>query len=94
VLEVTRFDGERLFPEGAATALAAVASPATRATAVAVNDHLIAAADNHPREDAPLDFSTEYAEAQRLVTLRVQGSVLAAGYLLFLFYLQMTQSRR
>jgi hypothetical protein len=53
VLEVTRFDGERLFPEGAATALAAVASPATRARAVAVNDHLIAAADNHPREVPP-----------------------------------------
>jgi hypothetical protein len=61
--------------------------------AATVSNHLLNAARNKPEESGTLDLRTEHDEERRHLTVRLTGSSFATSYLLFLVYLQMTQSR-
>ena len=61
--------------------------------AVAIGDHLLNAAKNHPPGDSPLDIRTEHDERERRLRVRLNGSLSATSYLLFLVNLHLTQSR-
>jgi len=61
--------------------------------AVAIGDHLLNAAKNHPPGDSPLDIRTEHDERERRLRRRLNGSLSATSHLLFLVNLHLTQSR-
>jgi hypothetical protein len=85
--------GERLIEESADTSLAATVDNVGAEKAVAISDHLLNAAKNHPPGDAPLDVRTEHDEREKRLRVRVTGSLFATSYLLFLVNLHLTQSR-
>lgn len=92
VLEAS-VEGERLFPERASSSLIVRAVPVPQTRVVAIGDHLMGASENHPRDDAPLHFRTEYDEADERLEVRLDGSLFATNYLMFLVYMQLTQGR-
>lgn len=92
VLEASVESG-RLFPERAPSSLTVTAAPVRPVRVVAITDHLMGASENHPRDDAPLDFRTEYDESEARLTVRLHGSLFATTYLMFLVYIQLTQGR-
>jgi len=85
--------GERLVEEQADTSLVASVDNVGAEKAVAINDHLLNAAKNHPPGDPPLDVRTEHDEPRRILRVRLSGSLFATSYLLFLVNLHLTQSR-
>jgi hypothetical protein len=93
VLESRTPDGERFFPERASSSLVVRATPVSQTNVIAITDHLMGASENHPEDDAPLEFRTEYDEAGRELTVSLSGSVFATNYLMLLVWLHLTQSR-
>ena len=85
--------GARLIDDRAGTSLVAGFDNVGSEKAVAINDHLLNAAKNHPRGDQPLDVRTEHDALRARLTVRVDGSLFATSYLLFLVNLHLTQSR-
>ena len=85
--------GERLVDDRAETSLVASIDNVGAEKAVAINDHLLNAAKNHPPGDPPLDVRTENDERERRLLVRLNGSLFATSYLLFLVNLHLTQSR-
>jgi hypothetical protein len=84
---------ERLVEDRADTALVATVDGVGAEKAVAITDHLLNAAKNHPPDDPPLDLQTEHDERERKLRVKVDGSLFATSYLLFLVNLHLTQSR-
>jgi len=85
--------GERLIGDDASTSVTAEVTGVTSVKAATISNHMQNAAQNKPPEDAALDIRTEHDEAHGHLTVRLSGSLHATTYLLFLVYLQMTQSR-
>jgi hypothetical protein len=85
--------GERLIEERVGTSLVADVDSVGSEKAVAINDHLLNAAKNHPPGDPPLDVRTEHDAPHARLRVRVDGSLFATSYLLFLVNLHLTQSR-
>jgi hypothetical protein len=84
---------ERLVEDHADTSFIATVSGVGAEKAVAINDHLLNAAKNHPPGDPPLDVRTEHDERESRLRVKVSGSLFATSYLLFLVNLHLTQSR-
>lgn len=93
VLETRNEGGDRLFPEQAHSTFVVHAQPVSPGRVVAINDHLMGASENHPRDDTPLDFRAEYDESEARLALRLSGSLFATSYLMFLIHMQLTQGR-
>ena len=85
--------GERLVDDRAETSLVASIDNVGAEKAVAINDHLLNAAKNHPPGDPPLDVRTEHDQREGRLLVRLNGSLFATSYLLFLVNLHLTQSR-
>jgi hypothetical protein len=85
--------GERLIEDRVGTSFVADVDNVGSDKAVAINDHLLNAAKNHPPGDPPLDLRTEHDAAHARLRVRVNGSLFATSYLLFLLNLHLTQSR-
>ena len=85
--------GERLVDDRADTSFVASVDNVGADKAVAINDHLLSAAKNHPPGDPPLDVRTEHDERARQLRVKVGGTLFATSYLLFLVNLHLTQSR-
>jgi hypothetical protein len=85
--------GERLIDERAGTSLVVDVDNVGSEKAVAINDHLLNAAKNHPPGDPPLEVRTEHDARHARLRVRVDGSLFATSYLLFLVNLHLTQSR-
>jgi hypothetical protein len=85
--------GERLVDDRAGTSLVANVEEVGAQKAVAINDHLLNAAKNHPPGDPTLDVRTEHDEREKQLRVRLDGSLFATSYLLFLVNLHLTQSR-
>jgi hypothetical protein len=85
--------GERLLEERVRSSLVADVDNVGSEKAVAINDHLLNAAKNHPPGDPPLDVRTEHDAPHARLRVRVAGSLFATSYLLFLVNLHLTQSR-
>ncbi len=83
----------RLLEERADTSLVANVYGIGAEKAIAINDHLLNAAKNHPPGDLPLDVRTEHDEHAKRLRVKVAGSLFATTYLLFLVNLHLTQSR-
>jgi hypothetical protein len=84
---------ERLIEERADTSFVANVYDIGAEKAIAINDHLLNAAKNHPPGDPPLDVRTEHEERAKRLRVKVSGSLFATSYLLFLLNLHLTQSR-
>jgi hypothetical protein len=84
---------ERLVEDRADTSLVASVYDVGAEKAVAISDHLLNAAKNHPPGDPPLDVRTEHEARERRLRVRLNGSLFATSYLLFLVNLHLTQSR-
>jgi hypothetical protein len=93
LLNAKKQSGERLIEERVGSSLVADVDHVGREKAVAINDHLLNAAKNHPPGDPPLDVRTEHDAARARLRVRVDGSLFATSYLLFLVNLHLTQSR-
>jgi len=85
--------GERLVEERVGTSFVADVDNVGREKAVAINDHLLNAAKNHPPGDQRIDVRTEHDAPHARLRVRVDGSLFATSYLLFLVNLHLTQSR-
>jgi hypothetical protein len=85
--------GERLVDDRVDTSFVASVDNVGGEKAVAINDHLLNAAKNHPPGDPPLEVRTEHDERAQRLRVRVSGSLFATAYLLFLVNLHLTQSR-
>jgi hypothetical protein len=85
--------GERLIEEQVGSSFVADVDNVGSEKAVAINDHLLNAAKNHPPGDPPLEVRTEYDAPRARLRVRVDGSLFATSYLLFLVNLHLTQSR-
>jgi hypothetical protein len=85
--------GERVVDDRAGTTFKATIDNVGAEKAVAINDHLLNAAKNHPPGDPPLGVRTEHDEREKRLSVRVSGSLFATAYLLFLVNLHLTQSR-
>ena len=85
--------GERLVDDRADTSLVASVAGVGAQKAVAINDHLLNAAKNHPPGDPPLDVRTEHDEREKCMCVKLNGRLFATSYLLFLVNLHLTQSR-
>jgi len=85
--------GERLIEERVGSSLVADVDNVGSEKAVAINDHLLNAAKNHPPGDPPLDVRTKHDVPHARLRVRVDGSLFATSYLLFLVNLHLTQSR-
>ena len=85
--------GKRLFEEQARVSMTVQIDPVQRPAAIAVTDHLLAAAKNHPPHDLPLRIDTDYDEAHARLEVMLAGSVFATSYLLMLIHVHLTQSR-
>ena len=92
-LEARTEGDERLLPEGAPSVLVVRAEPVSPGRVIAITDHLTGASDNHPRDDAPLDYRIDYEEAEARLTVRLMGSLFSTSYLMFLVHMQLTQGR-
>ena len=86
-------DGTPLFEADADCLLRLTIDPVRYELRVALGDHLTSAAKNHPPQDAPLSLLTRYDEERERLDVEIRGTVFAAGYLLFLTWLQVSQSR-
>jgi hypothetical protein len=84
---------ERLVAERADTSLVANVHDIGVEKAVAINDHLLNAAKNHPPGEPPLDVRTDHDARAKRLRVRLDGSLFATSYLLFLVNLHLTQSR-
>lgn len=93
LLNAKSANGARLVEDGVATSLTATVHAVGTVKAVAIGDHLLNAAKNHPPGGTPLEVHTEHDERRSLLTVTLQGSLFATAYLLFLVNLQLTQSR-
>lgn len=85
--------GERMFSDASVSAMTARITNVDSVKAVAIGDHLLNAAKNHPPGDPPLDVRTEDVEQRALLRVTLNGSLYATSYLLFLVNLHLTQSR-
>ena len=85
--------GERLIEDGTATSIAVDIDRVGSVKAVAINDHLLNAAKNHPGSDRPLEVRTEHDEQRQRLSVTLTGSLFATSYLLFLVNLHLTQSK-
>ena len=85
--------GARVVEERAHTSFVASVDEVGAEKAVAISDHLLNAAKNHPAGDSPLDVRTEHDEHARRLRVKLDGSLFATSYLLFLVNLYLTQSR-
>jgi hypothetical protein len=85
--------GERLFEDGTESSIALNIDGVGKVKAVAITDHLLNAAKNHPQSDRPLDVRTEHDDRQQRLSVTLTGSLFATSYLLFLAHLHLTQSR-
>ncbi len=85
--------GERLIEDSTASSIAVHIDGVGSVKAVAINDHLLNAAKNHPRGDRPLEVRTEHDEQKQRLGVMLTGSLFATSYLLFLVNLHLTQSR-
>jgi hypothetical protein len=85
--------GERLFADAAQSSMVASVTGVGSVKAVAINDHLLSAAKNHPPGDSPLEVRTEHDEPRALLHVKLTGSLYATSHLLFLVNLHLTQSR-
>jgi len=86
-------DGERLFEDGTESSIALDIDGVGKVKAVAITDHLLNAAKNHPQSDRPLDMRTEHDDPRQRLHLSLTGSLFATSYLLFVVNLHLTQSR-
>jgi hypothetical protein len=86
-------NGARLVEDGAGTSFVASIYSVSSEKAVAINDHLLNAAKNHPDGDPPLDVRTEHDDHEKVLHVKLNGSLFATSYLLFLVNLHLTQSR-
>jgi hypothetical protein len=84
--------GGRLIDDRGGTSFTASIDNVGAEKAVAISDHLMSAAKNHPSGDPPLDVRTEHVERERRLRVRISGSLFATSYLLFLVNLHLTQS--
>ncbi len=85
--------GERVVDDRTPTSFEATIDNVGVEKAVAINDHLLNAAKNHPPGDPSLDVRTEHDERDTRLRVLVSGSLFATAYLLFLVSLHLTQSR-
>ena len=85
--------GARLVEDGVHTSMTASVDGVGTAKAVAVGDHLLNAAKNHPPGGPPLEVRTEHDERRARLQVTLRGSLFATAYLLFLVNLHLTQSR-
>jgi hypothetical protein len=85
--------GERLIDERADTSFVASVDNVGAEKAIAINDHLLNAANNHPPGDPPLAVRTEHDEREKRLRVKVGGTLFETSYLLFLVNLHLTQSR-
>ena len=85
--------GERIVEDRAGTSFVADVENVGAEKAIAINDHLLNAAKNHPPGDPPLDVRTEHEEEAKRLRVKLSGSLFATSYLLFLVNLHLTQSR-
>jgi hypothetical protein len=86
-------DGEKILADTTPTVVSADVDHVSSEKAATVSNHLLNAAQNKPEDGGALDIRTEHDEARSHLTVRLTGSAFATSYLLFLVYLQMTQSR-
>jgi len=84
---------ERLVEDRAHTSFVASVYDVGAEKAVAISDHLLNAAKNHPPGGSPLEVRTEHDEHERRLRVKLDGSLFATSYLLFLVNLHLTQSR-
>lgn len=85
--------GARLVGDGVDTSMTANVEGVGTAKAVAIGDHLVNAAKNHPPGGAPLEVLAKHDERRAQLQVTLKGSLFATAYLLFLVNLHLTQSR-
>jgi hypothetical protein len=85
--------GARLVEDRVGTSLAASVDGVDTAKAIAIGDHLLNAAKNHPPGDPRLEVRTAHDERRAKLQVTLNGSLFATSYLLFLVNLHLTQSR-
>jgi len=85
--------GARLVADGVDTSMTANVHGVGTVQAVAIGDHLLNAAKNHPPGGPPLEVRTEHDERRARLRVTLKGSLFATAYLLFLVNLHLTQSR-
>jgi hypothetical protein len=85
--------GARLIEDDVLTSMAATVDGVGITKAVAIGDHLLNAAKNHPPGDPPLEIRTEHDEWRAQLDVTLKGSLFATSYLAFLVNLHLTQSR-
>ena len=86
-------DGTRLFEDDSESSVALNIDGVGKAKSVAITDHLLNAAKNHPQSARPLDVRTEHDDREQRLSVALTGSLFATSYLLFLVHLHLTQSR-
>jgi len=93
VLNGKSASGARLVEDGVSASMTANVSGVDTVKAVAITDHLLNAAKNHPSGGPPLEIRTEHDERRSQLQVTLKGSLFATSYLLFLVNLHLTQSR-
>jgi hypothetical protein len=93
LLNATTASGARLIADGSNATLAAHVENVGTVKAVAIGDHLLNAAKNHPLGGPPLEVRTEHDERGTRLHVTLNGSLSATSYLLSLVNLHLTQSR-
>ena len=93
LLDALAEDGAAVFDREAYSRMVLRVEPVRYELRIALGDHLASAAKNHPPGPTPLRLETQYDEEAERLLIEVTGTVLATSYLLFLTWLQVTQSR-
>lgn len=93
LLNAKTASGARLIEDGSDAALAAHVENVGTLKAVAIADHLLNAAKNHPAGGSRLEVHTQHDEPGSQLHVTLRGSLFATSHLLFLVNLHLTQSR-